>query len=38
MSVKMKEFRFIADYIWPSGRDSVRLKVFLVIAMGFMYL
>eukprot|EP01036_Dinobryon_divergens_P031267 gene31267-40637_t len=34
----MKEFKFIADYIWPSGRDSVRLKVFLVIAMGFMYL
>jgi hypothetical protein len=38
MSLKMKEFKFIADYIWPSGRDSVRLKVFLVIAMGFMYL
>lgn len=38
MGVKMREFKFIADYIWPAGRDNVRLKIFLVIAMGFMYL
>ena len=38
MGVKMREFKFIADYIWPAGRDNVLLKIFLVIAMGFMYL
>jgi len=38
ISKKLTELKFVGSYVWPEGNDSIRLKVFLVIAMVFMYL